>query len=62
MTHGGHFSVDIVIDQYVNRVPVDMSTEGCTNYARSRNCQSVNKSVHSNLGIKAELGIIYFRI
>ena len=36
-----------------------MSTEGCTNYARSGNCQSVNKSVHSKLGLKAELGIIY---
>ena len=36
-----------------------MSTEGCTNQARSRNCLSVNKSVHSDLGIKAELGIIY---
>ena len=32
---------------------------GCTNYARSGNCQSVNKSVHLNLGIKAELGIIF---
>ena len=37
-----------------------MSTEECTNYARSGNCQSVNKSEHSNLGLKVELGIIYF--
>ena len=37
-----------------------MSPEGAQiNYARSGNCQSVNKSVHLNLGIKAELGIIF---
>ena len=43
--HMGHLSVNnyIVIDRYVNRVLVDMSTEGCTNYTRSRNCRSVSK-------------------